>query len=80
MENNGRLSGTGDFRTQESDITALVTHHLGKARTTWGLNKNDPMDIAIYAHGGLTSEDTAGETAGQMDPGICTNTKSFLSS
>jgi hypothetical protein len=63
MENNGRLSNTGEFRTQESDITALVTHHLGRARTAWGLGKNDPVDIAIYAHGGLTSEDTAGETA-----------------
>ena len=70
MENNGRLSNTGDFRTQESDITALVTHHLGKARTTWGLSKNDPVDIAIYAHGGLTSEDTAGETAAKWIPAL----------
>lgn len=70
MENNGRLSNTGDFRTQESDITALVTHHLGKARTAWGLNKHDPVDIAIYAHGGLTSEDTAGETAAKWIPAL----------
>ncbi|MEO6307098.1 MAG: C1 family peptidase [Nitrospiraceae bacterium] len=70
MENNGRLSNTGDFRTQESDITALVTHHLGKARTAWGLGKNDPVDIAIYAHGGLTSEDTAGETAAKWIPAL----------
>ncbi len=70
MENNGRLSNTGDFRTQESDITALVTHHLGKARKTWGLSKNDPVDIAIYAHGGLTSEDTAGETAAKWIPAL----------
>jgi len=70
MENNGRLSNTGDFRTQESDITALVTHHLGKARTAWGLSKNEPVDIAIYAHGGLTSEDTAGETAAKWIPAL----------
>ena len=70
MENNGRLSNTGDFRTQESDITALVTHHLGKARTAWGLGKKDPVDIAIYAHGGLTSEDTAGETAAKWIPAL----------
>lgn len=70
MENNGRLSNTGDFRTQESDITALVTHHLGKARTAWGLGKNDPVDIAIYAHGGLTSEDDAGETAAKWIPAL----------
>ena len=70
MENNGRLSNTGDFRTQESDIEALVTHHLGMARTAWGLGKNDPVDIAIYAHGGLTSEDTAGETAAKWIPAL----------
>lgn len=70
MENNGRLSNTGDFRTQESDIEALVTEHLGMARTAWGLGKNDPVDIAIYAHGGLTSEDTAGETAAKWIPAL----------
>lgn len=63
MENNGRLSNTGDYRTQESDIKALVTHHLGAARKTWGFGQNDPVDIAIYAHGGLTSEEDAGKTA-----------------
>jgi hypothetical protein len=68
MANNGRLSNTGDFRTQESDIEALVTHHLGMARTVWGLGKNDPVDIAIYAHGGLTSEDNVGETAAKWIP------------
>ena len=70
MENNGRLSNTGDFRTQASDIEALVTDHLGMARTAWGLGKNDPVDIAIYAHGGLTSEDTAGETAARWIPAL----------
>ena len=70
MENNGLLSNTGDFRTQESDITALVTHHLGKARTAWGLGKHDPVDVAIYAHGGLTSEDDAGETAAKWIPAL----------
>lgn len=70
MENNGRLSNIGDFRTQESDIEALVTHHLGIARSAWGLGKHDPMDIAIYAHGGLTSEDGAGETAAKWIPAL----------
>ncbi|HEY6261397.1 MAG TPA: C1 family peptidase [Nitrospiraceae bacterium] len=70
MENNGRLSNTGDFRTQDSDIAALINHHLGMARTAWGLGKNDPVDIAIYAHGGLTSEDTAGETAAKWIPAL----------
>jgi len=70
MENNGRLSNTGDFRTQESDIEALVTHHLGMARSAWGLGKHEPVDIAIYAHGGLTSEDGAGETAAKWIPAL----------
>jgi len=73
MANNGRLSNTGDFRTQESDITALVTHHLGMARTAWGLGKKDPVDIAIYAHGGLTSENDAGETAAKWIPALYEN-------
>src|SRR5438093_3767868 len=63
MENNGRLSNTGEFRTQDSDLEALVTQQLDMARTKWGLVKNDPIDIAIYAHGGLTSENDAGGTA-----------------
>ncbi len=70
MANNGRLSNTGDFRTQDSDIDALVTRHLGMARTAWGLSNNDSVDIAIYAHGGLTSEDTAGETAAKWIPAL----------
>ena len=73
MANNGRLSNTGDFRTQESDIEALVTHHLGMARTAWGLGKKDPVDIAIYAHGGLTSENDAGETAAKWIPALYEN-------
>jgi hypothetical protein len=63
MENNGRLSNTGDFRTQDDDVVALLNHHLGEARSRWGLGDKDPVDIAIYAHGGLTSEDVAANTA-----------------
>lgn len=73
MENNGRLSNTGDYRTQDSDVEALVTQQLGTARTAWGLGKNDPVDIAIYAHGGLTSEDDAGETAAKWIPALYEN-------
>ena len=32
MENNGRLSNTGDFRTQDSDVDALLNQHIGEAR------------------------------------------------
>ena len=63
MENNGILSNTGDFRTQPDDVASLVTTQLGIARKAWGLKDSDPVDIAIYAHGGLTSEDDAAKTA-----------------
>jgi len=42
-----------------------VTTHLGLARSVWGLGPKDPVDIAIYAHGGLTSERSAAATAQQ---------------
>lgn len=70
MENNGRLSNTGEFRTQDSDIEALVNLHLGEARKAWGLKNNDPVDIAIYAHGGLTSESDAAATAAKWIPAL----------
>ena len=65
MENNGRLSNTGEFRTQQSDVEDLVNQHVSEARAKWGLRAGDPMDVAIYAHGGLTGEDTAADTAAE---------------
>ena len=73
MENNGRLSNTGDFRTNDSDIEALVTQQLGIARSAWGLGRTDPVDIAIYAHGGLTSESDAAATAAKWIPALYDN-------
>jgi hypothetical protein len=70
MENNGRLSNTGDYRTNDGDIDTLVTQHLAIARSTWGLGKNEPVDIAIYAHGGLTSESDAAKTAAKWIPAL----------
>lgn len=70
MENNGQLSNTGDFRTQEADLEALVNFHLGAARQAWGLGQAAPVDIAIYAHGGLTSESDAAETAARWIPAL----------
>ena len=70
MENNGRLSNTGDFRTQDADVEALVNLHLGLARTAWGLGKDTPVDIAIYAHGGLTAESDAAATAAKWIPAL----------
>ncbi len=63
MENNGRLSTTGNFRTQPGDLDALVNLHISVARQNWGAKANEPVDVAIYAHGGLVGEESAVETA-----------------
>jgi len=73
MENDGRLSNTGDFHTSDADIEALVTQQLGIARNAWGLAENDAVDIAIYAHGGLTSEGEAAATAAKWIPALYDN-------
>ena len=70
MENNGRLSASGVFRTQRTDVEALVTFHIGEARKKWGLKATDPTDVAIYAHGGLTDEEAAAETAARWIPAL----------
>jgi hypothetical protein len=70
MENNGRLSSSGQFRTQLGDVEALVNGHLAEARRKWQLGPTDPTDVAIYAHGGLTSEETAAETAAKWIPAL----------
>ncbi len=63
LANNGLLSNSGEFRTQPSDLVALVTHHLKEARKLWGLKDDQAMHVAIYAHGGLTGERNAAKTA-----------------
>ena len=70
MENNGRLSNTGEFRTREDDLKMLVTGHLSEARKVWKLRDNDAIDIALYAHGGLTSEKDAAKTAASWIPAL----------
>ncbi len=73
MGNNGLLSNTGAFRTNDADVRALVNDHLTKARETFKLKPNQPVDIAIYAHGGLTSEEAAAETAAKWIPALYDN-------
>ena len=73
MENEGRLSQRGRFRTNFDDLKALLTNHVPVARQRWQLQPKEPMDIAIYAHGGLTDEDAAAETARAWVPHLYTN-------
>ncbi len=68
MENNGKLSTSGDFRTSVGDVEALTGTYLERARETWKLAATDPVDIVIYAHGGLTNEKAAAETAARWIP------------
>ncbi len=70
MENNGRLSDRGIFRTKPADVEALMSFHVGEARQKWHLKASEPTDVAIYAHGGLTGEDTAAETAARWIPAL----------
>ncbi|KQY55099.1 N-acetylmuramidase domain-containing protein [Lysobacter sp. Root494] len=63
MENEGQLSQRGRFRTGPDDLRLLVEHHLPHAANLWDAKRTGHIDVAIYAHGGLTSEDAAAETA-----------------
>ena len=67
-DNRGRLSSSGRFRTQPGDIAFLLEHHLPRFRARHGLSPNEPTDVAIYAHGGLVSEDSAAQTARRWIP------------
>jgi hypothetical protein len=60
--NNGTLSSMGAYRTGPDDLKALIGHHLETARANFGLDAGEPVDVAIYAHGGLTSEEDAAKT------------------
>jgi hypothetical protein len=68
MENDGELSRTGVFRTQDDDLRALVENHLQHAVQTWGLSDDQPIDLAIFAHGGINSEADAHEHAAYWIP------------
>ncbi|GAB3361197.1 N-acetylmuramidase domain-containing protein [Lysobacter tyrosinilyticus] len=73
MENEGQLSQRGRFRTRPDDLRVLVEYHLMQAVERWGPGHDDHIDIAIYAHGGLTSEDAAAETARAWIPHLYSN-------
>jgi len=68
MENNGELSSSGLFRTQDDDLRALVDNHLPQALKTWELASDQPIDVAVFAHGGINSESDAYEHAVQWIP------------
>jgi len=73
MENEGLLSQRGRFRTNVGDLEALLANHIPVAQERWGIGKNDTMDVAIYAHGGLTDENAAADTARAWVPHLYTH-------
>ncbi|MBI4889080.1 MAG: C1 family peptidase [Acidobacteria bacterium] len=70
MENNGCLSGSGRFRTQPADLDALFAIQMRDAIERWKIKSGEPVDVAIYAHGGLTGEDSAADTAARWVPAL----------
>jgi hypothetical protein len=69
MGKDGRLSDSGDFRTNADDLASLVGAQMKTARERWKLG-GKPLDVAVYAHGGLTSEGDAAKTAAQWIPAL----------
>jgi hypothetical protein len=67
LGNNGELSNSGLFRTTPDDLRALVDIHLAAARRRWELGSG-PIDVCIYAHGGLVGEKDAAEAAAEWIP------------
>jgi hypothetical protein len=63
LGNNGELADTGRYATREADLEALFKIYLPNAASQFGLTSEQPIDIAIYVHGGLTNEDAAAKTA-----------------
>ncbi len=62
MGNDGKLSNSGQFRTTEDDVRAIVDVHLAQARSRWGM-KGKPVDVCLYACGGLAGAKAAAENA-----------------
>jgi hypothetical protein len=67
LGNDGALSNSGTFRTTPDDVRAIVDVQLERARRDWGLG-DEPVDVCIYAHGGLVDEDAAANVAAKWIP------------
>ena len=67
LGNNGRLSNSGWFRTKADDVRAIVDVHLKQARELWEVGMA-PVDVCIFAHGGLVGEKEAAAHAAKLIP------------
>jgi hypothetical protein len=70
LENNGRLSDRGQFFTRPADLEAMVQQYLPAALEQWQLGEDEPIDVGVYAHGGLTPEAGAEATAKRWIPAL----------
>ena len=70
VENDGRLSASGAFRTTPEDVRALAEDYLDGACREWGLANDAPVDIALYVHGGLVDEAEAAGTFARWMPAL----------
>lgn len=73
---NGELSPAGEFHTTYQDLEELANHLLPAKRDEWNIPPGAPIDVAIYAHGGLVDEQGAGESAQEWVK-LLTNAKVF---
>ncbi len=60
---NGELSAAGAFHTTYEDLEELANVLLPARRAEWAIPPGAPIDVAIYVHGGLVGERSAGESA-----------------
>jgi hypothetical protein len=64
---NGFLSRSGQFSTTQNDLNMLVSHYL-KGQKKQLTAADGKIHVALYAHGGLVSEDAASDTAMRWVP------------
>jgi len=73
VQNEGKLSDRGQFRTSVDDLKLLLDFHLPAAAKRWSIGANGTIDVALYAHGGLNSEEYAAEAARAWIPLLYSN-------
>lgn len=66
--NDGKLSSSGVFHTRPEDIDEMISVLMPAHRAEWGIPASQPLDVALYAHGGLVDESAAAQTASQWIP------------
>lgn len=69
LGNDGLLSTSGAYQTQESDIKAIFDEHIPETTKHWA----GPCRIVLYAHGGLNDETASAVRIASMKPYFIAN-------